>query len=159
MEADAVYSEALRAALEGSREAGSKAYTEVMLPHRVEHMVAYRAANKAGYEAAKKTGRRCGGFFSKAEEVTMRLACEAQRSAYRATLEAYGVDEKDAEDQAKIAEIKASEDFKRAAIEDARKQRDRAYRTAYTGPSSKVASVIKKLIKADRKRCRRHLER
>ena len=65
MEADAAYNAAFAAALDGAKESGSKAYTAVMLPHRIRYMAAYNAANKAGFEAAQKTGRRCGGFVSK----------------------------------------------------------------------------------------------
>lgn len=159
MEADAAYNAAFAAALDGAKESGSKAYTAVMLPHRIRYMAAYNAANKAGFEAAQKTGRRCGGFVSKAEEAAMRLACEAQKATYRSTLEAYGVDDKAAEKRAKRAEIKSAGDFKKAAIRDAREQRGRAYRAAYEGPTSKVASVMKKLVKADRKRCHKRLGR
>ena len=159
MEADAVYSEAFAAALEGAQEAGSQAYTDVMLPHQIKYMAAYSAANEAGFEAAKQTGRRCGGFVLETEEAAMRLACQAQEAAYRATLEAYDVDDKAVEERARKAQAKAAEDFKAAAVEDAGEQRDRAYRAAYEGPTSTVASVMKKLIKADRRRCRQRLER
>ena len=158
MEADAVYREAFAAALEGAQEAGNQAYTDVMLPHQIKYMDAYSAANKTGFEAAKRTGRRCGGLFSKTEEAAMRLACQAQEAAYRATLEAHGIDDRAVEDVLK-AEANAADDFKATAVQDARAQRDRAYRAAYEGPTSTVASVMKKLIKAERRRCRQRFER
>ena len=159
MEADAAYHEAFTAVRDGAEEAGSKAYTAVMLPHKVRHIAAYSAANKAGFEPAQETDRRCGGFVSKAGEAAMRLACEAKEAAYRRVLEAYGVDDKAAEKQATRAQMKAAEDFKKAATNDAREQRDRAYRNAYEGPTSKVASVMRRLIKTDRKRCRERFGR
>ena len=161
MEADAAYDEAFTAALYAAREAGEKAYSATMLPHKIEYMEAYREARMAGSEAAKKTGRRCGGFFVDTEDGrrAARAACAARDTAYRATLDAYGVDDKTAERRAKRAEAKAAENFKKATIKDARAQRDLAYRAAYGGPTSKVASVMKKLIKAERERCRDRLER
>ena len=161
MEADIAYDEAFSAALDGAREVGNEAYTAVMLPHQRKYMDIYSAAHKAGFEAAKRTGRRCGGFFEDTEagRRAVRVACAARDTAYRDTLNAHGVDDKAAERQAKRAEAKAAEGFKKAAIKDARDRRKLAYRAAYEGPTSKVASVMKKLIKADRKRCNRRLER
>ena len=161
MEADAAEDEAFSAALDGAREAGSKAYTAIMLPHEIVHTDAYSEATRAGSEAAEKTGRRCGGFVEDTEagRQAMKAACAAWDTAYRATLDVHGVDDKAVEKQAERAAAKAAADFKRAAIKDARDKRQSAYRAAYGGPTSKVASVMKKLIKADRKRCRERLER
>ena len=160
MEADAAYDEAFSAALDGAREAGNEAYTSVMLPHQRKHIDVYSAAHKAGFEAAKKTGRRCGGLFDDTEagRRAVRVACAARDTAYQAILSAHGVDDKAIERRAKSAESQAAEDFKRTAIKDARAQWTLAYRAAYGGPTSTVASVMKKLIKADRERCRRRLE-
>lgn len=161
MEADAAYDEAFSAALDGAREVGNEAYTAAMLPHQRKYMDAYSAAHKAGFEAAKRTGRRCGGFFEDTEagRRAVRIACAAWDTAYQNTLNAHGVDDEAAERQAKRAEAQAAESFKRAATKDARDRRKLAYRAAYGGSTSKVASVMKKLIKADRKRCRERLER
>lgn len=48
---------------------------------------------------------------------------------------------------------------KAVAMNPAQLQREAAYHAAYRGPTSKVASVMKKLIAADRERCRQRLER
>ena len=161
MEADEIYKAPRKAAYKAASKAASAAYTAVMLPHRVSNRAAYKTANKAGYEAAEETGSRCGGFFVEGteQEAAMRLACKAQRTAYAATLEAFGVDEKAVEDSANRAARAAKDDVKRAAIKAARKERARAYAAAYEGPISAVDTVMEKLIAADRKRCRQRLER
>ena len=160
MEADAAYDKARKTVWRDAREAGNNAYSAVMLPHQWRYREVYSAANKAGFEAAEKTGRRCGGIFEDTEvgRRALEAACAARNTAYRSVLEAHGVDDKAIERRAKRAETKAAEDFKRAAIKDARAHRRLAYRAAYGGPTSKVASVMDKLIKADRERCRRRLE-
>ena len=160
MEADAIYKKALSAAYEAGDEAASAAYTAVMLPHKVTNRTAYEAANKAGFEAAEKTGARCGGFFVPGtdQETAMRLACEAKRAAYTATLESLGVDEKAVEGSANRAARAAEGNVERAAMKAAREERVRAYAAAYKGSTSTVDTVMAKLIKADRKRCRRRLE-
>ena len=160
MEADAIYKAALSAAYDAGGEAASAAYTAVMLPHKVTNRTAYEAANKAGFEAAEKTGARCGGLFVPGtdQETALRLACEAQRAGYTATLESLGVDEKAVEDRANRAARAAEGNVERAAMKAAREERARAYAAAYKGPTSTVDTVMAKLIKADRKRCRRRLE-
>ena len=119
MEADAIYKKALSAAYEAGDEAASAAYTAVMLPHKVTNRTAYEAANKAGFEAAEKTGARCGGFFVPGtdQETAMRLACEAKRAAYTATLESLGVDEKAVEGRANRAARAAEGNVERAGDE------------------------------------------
>ena len=124
---------------------------------------AYDAAYKAQSEAieAIAIGLRCGGFVprTKPEADMRRLACEAGDAAYTATLEALGVDDKAAENLAKSAADKSAEDVKSTALKASREERSRAYRAAYEGPVSTIDSVMLKLIKADRTRCRKRLER
>ena len=160
MEADAIYKTALSAAYEAGDEAASAAYTAVMVPHKVTNRTAYEAANRAGFEAAEKVGARCGGLFVPGtdQETAMRLACEAQRAAYTATLESLGVDEKAVEDRANRAARAAEGNVEGAAMRAAREERARAYAAAYKGSTSTVDTVMAKLIEADRKRCRRLLE-
>ena len=160
MEADAIYKAARRAAYKPASRAASAAYTAVMLPHKVTNRAAYEAANKTGYEAAEKIGTRCGGFFVEDtdQETAMRLACEAQRAAYTATLESFGVDEKAVEDRANRAARAAEGNVIRAAMKAAREERVRAYAAAYEGPTSAVDTVMDKLIAAERRRCRRRLD-
>lgn len=71
-----------------------------------------------------------------------RIAEETWFEAVAAVLEA----------QESIAKLEA------AARAEAEPARDAAYRAAYIGPTSTVASVMEKLIAADRERCRERLE-
>ena len=122
---------------------------------------AYEAATIAGCEAAEKAGARCWDFSwgeCTDQEAAMKLACEARRAAYTATLESFGVDEKDVKNRANRAARAAEGNVKSAEMKLARKERDRAYATAYEGPTSAVDTVMDRLIAADRKRCRQRRE-
>ena len=138
MEADANYKLAKKAAIRAATDEAAGA--ELAEAERAE---AARDIAQAAYDTAPNESR--AAVLEKAKD-TLRDARLAWLAAHKsAVLDKGGILE-----QAMDGRI---------VPESARQQRVRAYLEAYQGPKSVVASVMAKLVEADRERCRERFER